>query len=194
MTKRKRVALIGTALFIPWLLTGGCVGFESRYRYVDSYNRNYRPLLRVEVASNYRTRGIPYLFTFTKDEPPFDADFIYYTQDIVEGAKLAIDRIVVGYADGSEIDLTQEVCSPIAAVPFEMWYIENHVLEKKQCLRAKWTLRNCITRDQPFDLLISGSLRKGNRVLEAFNMSLSCAPFGETHFFSAWQWWVVSNA
>src|SRR5262245_53087976 len=93
MRKKTVAILAGAVLAISWLLTGGCVGFELKYRFVESYNENYRPWIRVEIASNYRTSGIPFLFTYTEDVPPYDAKFIYYTQDVVEGAELGIDRI-----------------------------------------------------------------------------------------------------
>jgi hypothetical protein len=79
-----------------------------------------------------------------------------------------------------------------------MWYVEDyvehHVQVKKPCLRAKWTVRNCIAQKGSFTLMMSGKLRKGDRVLEPFNTSLRCDPFGETHYYSRWYWWLLSNA
>src|SRR5262249_53125732 len=137
MTKTKRRVLVGALLFLPWLLTGGCVVIDSEYRFVDSYNNNYRPWIRVATGWNHRTSGIPLLFTYTDNVPPYDATFFYYTQDVVEGAVLVIDKIAIRYSDGTEADLTAQVEKTMIPKPDEMWYIEDHVEVRRPCLRAK---------------------------------------------------------
>jgi hypothetical protein len=193
MTRKRRAIVIGIALGIPWLVTGGCVGIESQYRYVDDYNKNYRPWISVEIAGNFRTRGIPFLFTYTDQIPPFDANFIYYTQDIVDGAELVIDRLAVRYDDGKEIDLTDQAPKVLAAEPFEMWYVDDHRQHKEPCLRVTWTIQRCIIRAGSFTVLLSGKLRKGDRILEPFDLSLNCKQFTETRFLRRWAYWALQS-
>jgi hypothetical protein len=194
MTKWKYKVLAGVILLGPWLLTGGCVGFEATYRFVESYNHNHRPFIGVNVASNYRTSGIPFLFTYTDDVPPYDAIFTYYTEDIVEGAELRIDRIVIQNADGKAFDLTDKVERLIVPKLGEAVYLDNHVMVKKPALKAKWTIYNCIEQKGSFTFQITGNLRKGQHVLEQFDISLHCVPFSKTHCYPTWYWWLLSQA
>jgi hypothetical protein len=194
MRKRSFAILTGVVLGTSWLLTGGCVGFESTYRFVEPYNHNHRPFIGVTIDSNFRTSGVPFLFTYSDDVPPYDAAFSYHTEDIVEGAELKIDKIAIRFGDGTAIDLTDHVERLIVPKLDHARYVDNHVLVKRPALPAKWTIHNCIAQRGRFTLLISGSLRKSGRVLEPFQTSLSCNPFSETHFYSTWYWWLVSQA
>jgi hypothetical protein len=126
--------------------------------------------------------------------PPYDAKFLYYTQSIVHGASLHIDKILIEYPDGSQVDLTDQVDQVITPHVDEMWYIEDHVEQRKACLKASWTIRQCITQRGSFVFVISGTLRRGNKVLEQVDTRLRCDPFGETQVFSTWYWWIVSQA
>jgi hypothetical protein len=194
MSRKRRAVLVGVCLFIPWLLTGGCVAVRSTYRFVDDFNQDYRPWLRVEVASNYRTYGVPFLWTFTDDVPPYHATFIYYTQSIVEGAVIEVEKITIRYGDGSEVDLAGQFRKEVIPVSAEMSYIEDHVRQEKKCLRASWTIRDCITQRGPFAFIVVVWLRRGTQVLERVEATLKCEPFGETHTFATWYWWIVSQA
>lgn len=194
MTRRKCILLFCVGLGISWLVTGGCVGFESGYRVVDSYNKNYRPLIMVKVSSNHHTHGIRFLLEYIDNTPPYDAHFSYDTQDIVKGADLRIARLAIQYSDGTQTDLTAQVPAILATEPDEMWYIEDHVQVKKPCLRVQWTIPGCVSQKGRFTMIFSGTLRKGDRVLESFDTSLRCDPSGGWHYFTRWYWWVVSQA
>ena len=194
MKMRKYATVAVVLLGVPWLLTGGCVGFECKYRIVEPYDKQNRPLILVNVANKYRTIGVPFLFTYTDSPPPYDAEFTYMTQNVVEGATLTIRKLLIRYGDGKEVDLTDQVEKSIAAEPYEMWYVEDHVQMRKPSLQAKFTIRNCVEQEGKFALLLAGELRQGRRVLESFDTSLRCEPFGQTDFYPTWYWWLISQA
>jgi hypothetical protein len=135
------------------------------------------------------------LFTYSTDLPPYDVTFHYYTQNIVEGATLRIDRVTIRSSDGAEIDLTVQMNNRVM-IPErdEMWYLQDHALVKKPCLHARWKAQNCITWQGNFTLMVTGELRQGHRVLEPFDISLNCSTYHEKHYFARWWWWIVSNA
>ena len=136
MKMRKYATVAVVLLGVPWLLTGGCVGFECKYRIVEPYDNQNRPLILVNVANKYRTTGVPFLFTYTDSPPPYDAEFTYMTQNVVEGATLTIRKLLIRYGDGKEVDLTDQVEKSIAAEPYEMWYVEDHVQMRKPSLQC----------------------------------------------------------
>ena len=128
------------------------------------------------------------------NRPPHDLEFYYATKDIAEGAELVIDRIAVRYADGTEVDLTDRVDTRLPLRRDEMWYIEDHELVKTPSSQERWVIRDGITREGGFRVLVSCGLRRGGRELERIDASLGCSPKGRTECFTTWWWWIVSQA
>lgn len=189
MKSRRRLILAGILLLTAWGLTGGCVSVESTYRYVDDYDRDKRPWLLVHIDAPYRVHGIPFVFERHGYDTPFDAQFTYYTQDVVEGAELVVERLAVSYPDGTKSDWTHQLPGPLPAEPTEMMYVEDHQQVRKPGLRATWSVPGCVTQQGAFTILIAGRLRQGGQTREQFDVSLSCRPFSENRLFTKWCWW-----
>lgn len=188
MKKGKLALKIVSLLLLLWILTGGLVIVRYDWILPESSGEDYRPLILLEFPSNFHTYGVPLICMYTAETVPFDLTVIYITHNTVSDPELHVNRLVVDYGNSTVVDLTDRIAQ-LKPVADEHWYIDdNHADQKKPCLRATYTIPNCMPKRGSFDLRISTRLRSKGKVIEACDSTRHYELYSDSSVTTRW-WW-----
>jgi hypothetical protein len=193
MKKGKLALKAFGALLLLWLLTGGLV--IARYDWIlpEPSPTDTRPLILLDFPDNFHTYGIPLICTYTTETAPFSLTVSYITHNTVPDPELHVDKLVVKYADGTFVDLTGRIAGELKPVADEHWYIDdNHVNQKKPCLRATCTIPSCMPKRGAFVLWVSTRLISQGHVVERYESATQYKYYSESSVMTTWWHLLVS--
>jgi hypothetical protein len=188
---KKRVRLVVILLAIPsilWMFTGGCVVFNYQWVSAPPYNRNYRPLLLVDVEKEYTQHGVPYLFLYSTEDVPYDMTLTYIHHDIVHEPEICFEEITLIDFNGPEVSLIDDPNGQVV-IPHrdEHWYIDdNGDMQKTPCLRADLRYPACIDYPPTFDLRVKLRLYSGGREIDRIVTTVKVRSHPYTERWTTW--------
>lgn len=107
MRRWKRVAaLTALPLGLIWLCTGGCVVHRYWLLPSDINDKEFRPYVKGEVTSRAASYGVPLIFQYHTDQPPFGIRVTYITHTVLGHPTITFDSVTIKFPDGAVLDLT----------------------------------------------------------------------------------------
>src|SRR5262249_11387305 len=94
---KRRLLLPVVALGITWLCTGGLVVHSYWVLPFNSYDRDFKPYILVEVKCPSVTCGVPFVYQHFGDRPPFGLSLLYITHNVVEDPKITFDTFALRF-------------------------------------------------------------------------------------------------
>src|SRR5262245_53764237 len=185
---RLPVALGGAALLSSWICTGGCVQYQYWLLPVASYDRDFRPYVRVEVKSNTQTSGIPLVYERHTQRPPFGVQLTYITHTIVRDPALTFERVAIEFPDGTVTDLTDRVRTGVVPRIETHVYVEDHKEHRRASLRWEELIEDCLPDATPFKIRIKGKLWFRDAIVEEFDALLNVPLRYESGSVTGWGW------
>jgi hypothetical protein len=181
--------LIGIPFGLIWLCTGGCVVHSYWLLPSDVHDSAFRPYVQAEVTSQDASYGIPFVFQYHTDQPPYRIRVTYITHSVVADPVLKLESLTVKFPDGSVMDLTDRFREGVVPAPDEHWYVDDdHLMQKRPSLRWETVIEDVLPRATAFELRMRGHLYSHGRPVEALDAVLHIRLRYETTTQTGWMW------
>jgi hypothetical protein len=192
---KRRILIAALLIAAGWLCTGGLITHSYWFLPSKSFDKEFKPYVRAEVKCPEATYGIPFVYQYHGDRPPFGIALTYITHNVVEEPNIKLDRLTIILPDGTETDLADRFRLGIVPRPEEHWYIDdNHVMQKQPSLRSEVIVEDCVPYRTAFILRIKGQLFSHGAIVETFQADWSFTPSYETNTYTTWYWLLLSGA